>query len=78
MALAATLSWALLVDALWLELLGGEAPSTRQGEFHRGSVTLVKCNFRAHYNVGSSTILIEWLMFRNNPRITVTFPSNLL
>ena len=41
-------------------------------------VNLVNCNFRTHYNIGSSSILIEWLMFRNNPRITVTSPSNLL
>ena len=41
-------------------------------------VSLVKCNFRTHYKVGSSSILIEWLMFRNNPWITVTSPSNLL
>ena len=26
-------------------------------------VTLVKCNFRTHYKVGSSSILIEWLIF---------------
>ena len=32
-------------------------------------VTLVKSNFRTHYNVGSSTILIEWLMFRNNQEL---------
>ena len=31
-----------------------------------------------HYNVGPSTILIESLKFRNNSRITVTSPSNLL
>ena len=37
-----------------------------------------KCNFRTHYNVGSSTALIESLKFRNNPWITVTSPSNLL
>ena len=36
-----------------------------------------KCNFRTHYNVASSTILIESLKFRNNSRITVTSPSNL-
>ena len=46
--------------------------------FHTKIVTLVKCNLCMHYNVGSSTILIEWLMFRNNPWITVTSPSNLL
>ena len=37
-----------------------------------------KCNFRTHYNVGSSIILIESLKFRNNSRIAVTSPSNLL
>ena len=37
-----------------------------------------KCNFCTHYNVGSSTILIELLKFRNNFRITVTSSSNLL
>ena len=26
-------------------------------------VSLVKCNFRTHYKVGSSSILIEWLIF---------------
>ena len=31
-----------------------------------------------HYNVGPSTIPIESLKFRNNSRITVTSPSNLL
>ena len=36
-----------------------------------------KCNFRKHY-VGSNTILIESLKFRNNSRITVSSPSNLL
>ena len=25
-------------------------------------ITLVKCNFRMHYKVGSSSILIEWLI----------------
>ena len=45
--------------------------------FSYQNLTLVKCNFRTHYNVGSSTILTEWLMFRNNP-VTVTSPSNLL
>ena len=44
--------------------------------FHTKILTLVKCNFCTHYNVGSSSILIEWLMFRNNPRITVTSLSN--
>ena len=44
--------------------------------FHTKIVTLVKCNFRTHYKVGSCSILIEWLMFRNNPSITVTSPSN--
>ena len=34
--------------------------------------------FRTHRNVGSSTSLIEWLMFRSNPRVTVIFPNNLL
>ena len=37
-----------------------------------------KCNFCMHYNVGSSTILIESLKFRNNYRTAVTSPSNLL
>ena len=37
-----------------------------------------KFNFRAHYNVGSSTILIESLKFTNNSRITVTSLCNLL
>ena len=46
--------------------------------FYTKIVILVKCNFRTHYHVGSSSILIEWLMFRNNPSITVTSPSNLL
>ena len=41
-------------------------------------LTLIKCDFRTHCNVGSSSILIEWLMFRNNPRNTVTSLSNLL
>ena len=27
--------------------------------FHTKIVTLVKCNLRTHYNVGSSTILVE-------------------
>ena len=36
-----------------------------------------KCNFRTNYNVGSSTILIELLKFRDISRITVTSPSNL-
>ena len=31
-----------------------------------------------HYNVGCTAILIEPLKFRNNSRITVTSPSNLL
>ena len=26
-------------------------------------ITLVKCNVRTHYKVGSSSILIEWLIF---------------
>ena len=38
----------------------------------------IKCNFRTHYNVGSNTVLIESLKFKNNPRITVASPSNLL
>ena len=46
--------------------------------FHTKIVTLGKCNFRTHRNAGSSTTLIEWLMFRSNPRVTVTFPNNLL
>ena len=46
--------------------------------FRTKIVTLVKCNFRTHYNVGCSSIRIEWLMFRSNPRIIVTSPSNLL
>ena len=37
-----------------------------------------KCNFCMHYNVGSSSILIESLKFRNNSRTAVTSPSNLL
>ena len=37
-----------------------------------------KSNFRTHCNFGSSTILIQSLKFRNNSRITVTSPSNLL
>ena len=36
------------------------------------------CNFHTHYNVGSSTILIESLKFRKNSRIKVVYPSNLL
>ena len=44
--------------------------------FHTKSFS--KCNFCTHYNIGSSTILIESLKFRNNCRITVTSPSNLL
>ena len=35
-------------------------------------------NFRTHYNVGSSTILIESLKIRNNCRTLATSPSNLL
>ena len=46
--------------------------------FHTKIVTLGKCNFRTHRNVGSSTTLVEWLMFRSNPRVTVIFPNNLL
>ena len=37
-----------------------------------------KCNFRSHFNVGSSTILIESLKTRNNCRTLATAPSNLL
>ena len=37
-----------------------------------------KCNFCTHYNVGSSTTLIESLKFRNNSRIAETSHSNLL
>ena len=37
-----------------------------------------KCNFRSHFNVGSSTILIESLKTRNNCRTLATSPSNLL
>ena len=37
--------------------------------FHTKIVTLVKCNFRTYYNVGSGTLLIEWLMFTNNPEL---------
>ena len=36
-----------------------------------------KCKFRLHYNVGSSTIQIESLKFRNNSRIAVSSPGNL-
>ena len=46
--------------------------------FHTKIVTLVRCNFRTHYKVGSSSFMIEWLMFRSNSRITMTSPSNLL
>ena len=46
--------------------------------FHTKIVTFVKCNFRRHYNVDSSSILTEFRMFRNNPRIIVTSHSNLL
>ena len=46
--------------------------------FHSKVLTLVKCNFRTDYNVGTRTILIESLKFRNKPRITVTSPSNIL
>ena len=44
--------------------------------FHTKSFS--KCNFRAHYNVGDSNSQIKSLMFRNNSRIKVTSPSNLL
>ena len=44
--------------------------------FH--SKILSKCNFCTYYSVGSSTILIESLKFRNNSRITLASPSNLL
>ena len=37
-----------------------------------------KCNFCTYCSVGSSTILIESLKFRNNSRITLASPSNLL
>ena len=37
-----------------------------------------KSNFRTHYNVGSSTILIESLKTRNNCGTLATSPSNLL
>ena len=37
-----------------------------------------KCDFLTHYNIGSSTILIELLKFRNNSIITVTSWSDLL
>ena len=37
-----------------------------------------KCKFRTYYNLGSSNILIESLKFRNNSRIAVSSPSNLL
>ena len=46
--------------------------------FHTRIVTLVKCNIRTHNKIGSSPILLEWLMFRSNPRITLISPSNLL
>ena len=39
------------------------------------------CNFQlfcAHYNIGSSTILVESLKFRNSSRVIVTFLGNLL
>ena len=44
--------------------------------FHTKSFS--KCYFRTHYNVGSSTLLIESPKFRNNSRITVASSSNLL
>ena len=37
-----------------------------------------KCKFRTHYNVGSSTILIKSVNFRNNSGIAASSPSNLL
>ena len=37
-----------------------------------------KCNFYTHYNVGSSAILIESLMFRNKSRIIAIFAGNIL
>ena len=37
-----------------------------------------KHNFQMHYNVGSSTILVESLKIRNNCRTFATSPSNLL
>ena len=37
-----------------------------------------KCNFRTHYNIGSSTVLIQSLKIRNNCRIIATSPSNVL
>ena len=37
-----------------------------------------KFNFSMDYKVGFSTIMIESLKSRNNFRITVTSPSNLL
>ena len=37
-----------------------------------------KCNFRTHYNVGSSTILVELLTFRIDYRTAMSSPSNLL
>ena len=37
-----------------------------------------KRNFRTHFNVGSSTILIESLKTRNNCRTLATSPRNLL
>ena len=37
-----------------------------------------KCKFRTYYNLGSSTILIESLNFRNNSRIAVRSPNNLM
>ena len=35
---------------------------------------LSKCKFRRHFNVGSSTILIESLKFRNNSRMQWILP----
>ena len=46
------------------------------GCFH--TKIFIKCKFRTHYNVGSSTILIKSLKFKNNCRIAVSSPSNLL
>ena len=46
--------------------------------FHTKIVTFVKCNYRTHCNVSSSTFQIESLKFRNNSGITVTSLSSLL
>ena len=50
------------------------APWLFRPYFHTKSFR--KCKFRTHYNVGSSTILIESLKFRSNSQIAVSFPSN--